>query len=310
MKPEFNFQLTAIICTFANMFRNIYIFFVLIIALSLVSCQHKPTESKKVQLTVSIIPQKFLVKFIAGDKFEIQAMLPPGSNHETYEPAPRDMEKISTSELYFALGALDFELTWLDRLKASNPVMKVINTSDGIQMLSGHNHENEAGEPSKNHGIDPHTWLSPACMKIQALNICKALSAIDSSNSSVYTQNLKRFNHLADSVDQIIREKLAGSEGKSILIFHPALAYFCRDYNLIQISIEQDGKEPSPAFMAEIVEISKEKGIKSIFISKEFDTRNAEAIAAEIHGKVVVFDPMAENWAENMVHLADLIASN
>jgi zinc transport system substrate-binding protein len=62
--------------------------------------------------------------------------------------------------------------------------------------------------------------------------------------------------------------------------------------------------------MAEIVKIAKEKGIKSIFISKEFDTRNAEAIALEIKGKVVVFDPMAENWAENMIHLADLIASN
>ena len=292
------------------MFRNIHIFFILIIALSLVSCQHKPAESKKVQLTVSIIPQKFLAQYIAGDRFDIQAMLPPGSNHETYEPAPRDMEKISTSKLYFALGALDFELTWLDRLKASNPGMKVINTSDGIQMLSGHIHENEVGEPSKNHGIDPHTWLSPACMKIQAVNICKALSAIDLPNTAVYNENLKRFNHLADSVDKIIREKLAGSAEKSILIFHPALAYFCRDYNLAQISIEQDGKEPSPAFMAEIVKTAKEKGIKSIFISKEFDTRNAEAIAAEIHGKVIVFDPMAENWAENIIHLADLIASN
>ena len=309
-KPEFNFQLTPIICTFAHMVRNIYIFFILIVALSLVSCQHKPAGSKKVQLTVSIVPQKFLVKFIAGDKYDIQAMLPPGSNHETYEPAPRDMEKISTSKLYFAIGALDFELTWLDRLKASNPGMKVINSSEGLQMLSGHNHENEAGEPSKNHGIDPHTWLSPACIKIQASNICKALSAIDSSNTSVYNENLKMFYHLADSVDQRIREKLAGSAEKSILIFHPALAYFCRDYNLTQISIEQDGKEPSPAFMAEIVKTAKEKGIKAIFISKEFDTRNAEAIAEEIHGKVVVFDPMAENWAENMVHLADLIASN
>jgi zinc transport system substrate-binding protein len=292
------------------MFRNIYLIFILIVALSLVSCQHKPVESKKVQLTVSIIPQKFLTEYIAGDKFDIQAMLPPGSNHETYEPAPRDMEKISTSKLYFALGALDFELTWLDRLKAANPGMKVINTSDGIQMLSGHNHENEAGEPSKNLGIDPHTWLSPACMKIQALNICKALSAIDSSNASEYKRNLKMFDHIADSVDQIIREKIAGSAKKPILIFHPALAYFCRDFNLTQISIEQDGKEPSPAFMAEIVKTAKEKGIKSIFISKEFDTRNAEAIAAEIHGKVVVFNPMAENWAENMIHLADLIASN
>ena len=276
----------------------------------MVSCQRKAAESRKMQLTVSIIPQKYLVDFIAGEKFDVQVMLPTGSNHETYEPAPRDMEKIASSKLYLALGALDFELVWLDKLKASNPNMKAINTSEGIQMLGGHYHDNKENHESKNRGIDPHTWLSTACMKIQAGNICRALSEIDSANSTVYKGNLNRFNHLADSVNQIIRAKLAGSSGKSVLIFHPALAYFCRDYNLTQISIEQDGKEPSPAFMAEIVKTAKEKGINSIFISKEFDTRNAEAIAREINGKVIVFDPMAKNWSENMILLAALIASN
>ena len=292
------------------MFRKIFILLILFSSILLVSCQRKPAGSEKMQLTVSIIPQKYLAQFISGDKFDVQVMLPTGSNHETYEPAPRDMEKISSSKLYFALGALDFELAWLDRFKASNPAMIVINTSEGIQILGGHNHVDEDGHGDHNNGIDPHTWLSPSCMKIQAANISKALSTIDTANASFYTSNLNKFILLADSVDRIIQEILTGSSGKSVLIFHPALAYFCRDYNLTQISIEQDGKEPSPAYMAEIVKIAKEKGIKSIFISKEFDTRNAEAISLEIKGKVVVFDPMAENWAENMIHLADLIASN
>ncbi len=292
------------------MIRNIFTLFILFAALSLVSCQHKSAESKKMQLTVSIIPQKYLAEFIAGDKFDIQAMLPPGSNHETYEPAPRDMEKISTSKLYLAIGALDFELTWLDRLKASNPTMKVINTSEGIKMLGGHIDEGENESSQKGHGIDPHTWLSPACMKIQAANICKALSEIDNSNSAFYQQNLAKFINLADSVDRVIRENLKGDENKFIIIFHPALAYFCRDYGLTQISIEQDGKEPSPAYMTEIVEFAKKKGIKSIFISKEFDTRNAEAIAHEIDGHVVAFDIMSENWPKNLIQLARLIAEN
>lgn len=292
------------------MFRNTLAIFILFTSLLLISCQNKPAVSEKIQLTVSIIPQKYLANFIAGDKFDVQAMLPTGSNHETYEPAPRDMEKISKSKLYLALGALDFELTWLDRLKVSNPGMQIINTSEGIQMLSGHIHENENKSDAKSHGIDPHTWLSPSCMKIQAANICSALSAIDTTNASYYKVNLSKFILVADSVDHIIHEKLSASSEKSILIFHPALAYFCRDYNLSQISIEQDGKEPSPAFMAEIVKVAKKKGLKAILISREFDTRNAEAIAKEINGKVVVFDPMAENWPENLIHLADLIASN
>jgi len=278
--------------------------------LSLVSCKGKPTEEHKQQLTVSIIPQKYLVSFIAGDKFDVQAMLPTGSNHETYEPAPRDMEKIANSRFYFTLGALDFELTWMERFISSNPSMQIINTSEGIEMLSGHIHDHGDDHGHENHGTDPHIWLSPSCMKIQATNISKALSEYDTLNADSYAKNLNKFNLLADSADQQIRKILAGSEGKPILIFHPALGYFARDYNLTQISIEQEGKEPSPAYLGELVKISREKNIRSVLISKEFDTRNAEAIAREINAKIVVFDPMAENWAENMIYLAKLIAEN
>lgn len=278
--------------------------------LSLVSCKVKQSEELKPQLTVSIIPQKYLVSFIAGDKFDVQVMLPTGSNHETYEPAPRDMEKIANSEFYFTLGALDFELTWMERFTSSNPSMQIINTSARIEMLSGHIHEQGDDHEHEQRGIDPHIWLSPSCMKIQAANICKALSEYDTLNADFYTGNLDKFNVHADSADQQIRKILAGSEGKPLLIFHPALGYFARDYNLEQISIEQEGKEPSPAYLGELVKIAREKNIRSVFISKEFDTRNAEAIAREINAKVVVFDPMAENWAENLIQLAKLISEN
>lgn len=284
---------------------------ILLLLFSLVSCRQKQVTDAKPQLTVSILPQKYAASFIAGDKYDVQVMLPTGSNHETYEPTPRDMQKIASSKFYFSLGALDFELTWMDRFIASNPEMKVVNTSEGIEMLSGHLHESEETEPGKiTHGIDPHTWLSPACMKIEAGNICKALSDNDTANELFFRENLEKFNNLADSVDSKIRQILESCSGKSILIFHPALGYFARDYKLLQISIEQDGKEPSPAYLSELISVAREKGIKAVFISKEFDTRNAEAIAREIQGKVVVFDPMAENWPENMILLAKLIAEN
>jgi len=278
--------------------------------LTLVSCQGNREENKKVQLTVSIIPQKYLVEYIAGSKFDVKAMLPAGSNHETYEPAPRDMEKIAASRIYFALGALDFELAWLERFKTANPAMKVVNTGKGIVMISGHSPQTANNPEKHEHGTDPHTWLSPACMKIQAANICQALTELDSTQATFYKNNLHKFNNLADSADREIRKKLTLSGSKNILIFHPAMAYFCRDYGLTQISIEQDGKEPSSVHMAEIVKSAKQKGIKAIFISKEFDTRNAEAIAREIEGKVVVFDPMAEDWPSNLINLAQLIAEN
>lgn len=290
------------------MTRHFSFFLLAVAVMFTVSCRKAKQPTANKQLTVSILPQKFLVEYISGNRFDVQVMLPPGSNHETYEPAPRDMEKISSSKLYFILGYLDFELTWLDRLKAANHEMQIINTSEGIEMLSGHLHENE--DVSHKNGTDPHIWLSTSCMKIQAANICKALTGIDSANKAVFYANLQKFNILADSVDQEIRKRFSGMAQKTVLIFHPALGYFARDYHLTQISIEREGKEPSPANMGGLIKMAKEKGIASVFISKEFDTRHAEAIAREIGGKVVVFDPMSENWPQNMIHLAELIAEN
>jgi zinc transport system substrate-binding protein len=256
-------------------------------------------------ITVSILPQKFLVEQICGDQYRVQVMLPPGANHETYEPTPRDMANLEGANLYFSIGYLDFELNWLPRFAMAQPGLEVVNTSQGISLVQGHHDARDIG-----NGIDPHTWLSPENARIQASTIEKALVKADSSHSAYYQQNLEKFEKLVDSIDNRIKEILATSPGKSFLIFHPALAYFAREYGLEQISIEFEGKEPSAERIRELIDMARKKHIKTILISREFDTRNAEAIASEIHARIIVFDPMAADWPGNMIHLATLIAEN
>jgi zinc transport system substrate-binding protein len=257
-------------------------------------------------ITVSILPQKYLVEQICGDKFKVQVLLPPGANHETYEPTPRDMVNLEGASLYFSIGYLDFEQNWLPRFISAEPGLKVVNTSSGISLIEGHHNEHA----SAGKGIDPHTWLCPANLKIQARIIANALIEADSIHSEYYLHNLIRVEGLIDSVDKQVRNRLASCPGKSFLIFHPALAYFARQYGLEQISIEYEGKEPSASRIRELIDIAREKNIRTILVSKEFDTRNAEAIASEISARIIVFDPMAADWPGNIIHLAELIAEN
>lgn len=290
-----------------------YIFYCLIIiSFFLASCNEKKSIEIERQLTVSILPQKQMLVYLSAGYWEVQVLLPPGSNHETYEPTPQDMKKLANSSLFFTIGALDFETTWIDRFQSSNPNLQIIPTNTGIKMLSGHihNHENENHENENQHGIDPHIWLSPKCLKIQAQNICNSLSIKDTANKVEYAKRLTAFIAQADSVDSVIRSILSKSDGKSILIYHPALGYFAQDYNLNQISIENEGKEPSASHLIELTELAKKQNVKAVFISKEFDTRHAEAIAKAINAKVIVFDPMAEDWSKNLIALAKLIAEN
>lgn len=280
----------------------------------LVSCSDRPVVNQEKIVTVSILPQKFLVESLCGDKFKVNVLLPPGANHETFEPTPGDMAGLEGASLYISTGLLDFERNWLPRFTGSMKQLTVVNCSKGIELLGGHKHEHSEKESHEENdhdsGLDPHIWLSPQAMKLQAITITHSLVSSDSTNVQFYISRLEQFNRLMDSTDQEIRKILKDSKGKAFMIFHPALAYFARDYELEQISIEEEGKEPSASKIQSLIDSARSKKIKCILVSKEFDLRHAEAIAKEINAKVVTFDPMSENWVSNITELARIISEN
>ena len=93
------------------------------------------------------------------------------------------------------------------------------------------------------------------------------------------------------------------------MVYHPAWAYLCKDYNLQQISIEQDGKEPTPQAIVSLVDTARRENIKVVFVSPEFSTSNAQVIASEIGGKVVAVDPLSNDYLKNMQKVAEAFAS-
>lgn len=295
--------------------RAAFFLSILILVFSLLpACTRKESRKETRTLTVSILPQKYITEKITGDDYDVKVLLPPGANHETYEPTPMDMRSLENSKFYVTLGLLDFEKNWLKRFTEMYPGMTVINTSEGIELLTGHIHEHDGGSghnhEHENEGIDPHIWLSPSAVKVQARTITHALMDADSLNAESLSERLSTLERMIDSLDLQIKQILQPYKGKAFMIFHPALGYFARDYGLEQISIEEDGKEPSASRISQLIEIAKEKDIRSILISKEFDVRNAETIAKELNAKVITFDPMAEDWPVNMITLAKLIAEN
>jgi zinc transport system substrate-binding protein len=273
------------------------------VILFLVACHPTDVDSRK-EVTVSILPQKYLVECIADSLFHINVMMPPGANHETYEPTPLAMKSLANSKIYFSIGWLDFERTWTSRFADLSPGMKIVNTSEGGELLKydGHDH---GGHTS---GIDPHTWLSPRFIKLQSEHVADALSELDPEHSALFNANLLRFSARLDSIDTLYSRLFAPMKGAKFLIYHPALGYFARDYKLSQISLETEGKEPSAVHMSELIEIARKEGIHSILVSKEFDSRNAETLAREIGGQVIVFDPMAGDLLANLGRIARILS--
>ena len=265
------------------------------------SCNTRPAGHRMV--TVSILPQKYMVEKIAGDYLQVNVMIPSGMNPSTCHFNTGLLENLYDSDLCFTIGHLPFEHTHLYPVLEKQKNIPVINHSENIHLLNGscgHSHESP-------DGIDPHIWLSPANVKIMATTIFQTLSKHYPGQQELFEKNYHLFVQELDRIDRQTQLALAPKQEKTFLIYHPALTYFAADYGLKQISIEEDGKEPSPEHLKEIIDLAIEKDIRLILIQSQFDKSNAQSIARQINGKVISIDPLAENWEEEINKLIRLL---
>ena len=267
-------------------------------------------RSGSLNVTVSILPQRYFVERVGGEHVSVNVMVEPGDSPHSYEPSPEQLRALSQAAIYFSIG-VDFENAWLDRFSAASPDMMMVDTTLGIERVSMVNHRYQGGEEGnreETEHLDPHIWTSPRLVKTQASTICEALSRVDAMHADAYQTNLDRFLREIDDLDVEIRGTLAGAEKRKIIIFHPAWGYLAREYGLEVIPVEIGGQEPSPSELADLVAIAEEEGIKVIFAQPEFSTRAAETVAKEIDGEVLLISPLAPDWLENLRRVAGAFA--
>lgn len=258
-------------------------------------------------ITVTIEPQRYFTEAIAGDKFKVISMVPKGSNPETYDATPQQLVALSESKAYFRIGYIGFEQNWMDRLIHNAPHLQVYNLSDHINLIEGHAH----CEHEHEHAIDPHIWNSTSNALIIAKNTLEALCTLDKNNESYYMQRYNKLCEEINKVDRLIREQLSrNGASHAFMIYHPALTYFARDYGLHQLTIEKDGKEPSPSHLESLIATCRKEQISILFIQPEFDKRHAEIIAEQSGLTLCPINPLSYNWKEEMIHIAKALSSN
>ena len=292
--------------------RN-YLYLTLVLFLIL-SCNSISDNTPTVSVTIE--PQRYFVEKIVGDKFKVNTIVPAGTSPETYDPTPSQMIALGKSALYFQVGFLGFEIAWGKNLKENNVEVDIINSSNNIKLINENDdntieigeHHDHAGH--HHDGADPHTWSSPKSALIMAENMLNALIVADVENQKYYRDNFKLLETEIIETDRRITELLENASVKSFIIYHPALGYFARDYNLTQYSIELDGKNPSPKQLKEMIDYANALGIKTIFVQKGFDIKNAESLANQVKASIHSIDPLSYNWSEEMIRIAEILANN
>jgi zinc transport system substrate-binding protein len=256
--------------------------------------------SGPIKVFVSILPQKYFVKQIAGDLVDVNLMVEPGASPATYEPKPIQMKAISKSLIYFSIG-VPFEERWLPKISSTNPRMKIVPTDKWVKKLPitvHHHNEDEGGKKEAQHkhgNPDPHIWLSPPHVMNQARQILIGLQEFDPGHRVEYEKNYKRFILDTLELDEAIRAVFQDKQGLQFMVFHPSWGYFASTYGLKQVPIEIEGKEPRPAQLGEIIKHAKKNNIRIILVQPQFSAKSARLLAKEINGKIVFADPLAEN---------------
>ena len=273
------------------------------------SSQASNDDETKPVITVTLEPQRYFTEAIAVDKFTVVSMVPKGSSPATDDPIPQQLVSLGDSKAYFRIGYIGFEQTWMDRLTNNTPHIQVFDTSKGIDLiLNNDDHGHAHGHNSHDghiHAVEPHVWNSTGNALIIAGNTYKALSQLDKANEPYYRNRYDSLCQRIQHTDSLIRRQLSTPEAaKAFMIYHPALSYFARDYGLHQISIEEGGKEPSPAHLKDLIDVCQAENVGVIFVQPEFDKRNAETIAQQTGTKVVPINPLSYDWEEEMLNVA------
>jgi len=184
--------------------------------------------------------------------------------------------------------------------------MKRLKFADSQNLIASDSHRHN--DITHYTGVDPHFWVSPLCARIIARDIKDFLVKNDPDREEIYNSNYMRLDSLILDTDSYIRSILSDSGKKSFMIFHPSLTYFARDYGLEQIAVETEGKEPSPSELKELIDKGREKNLKTIFVQREFDLKNARLIGKEIGAETVVIDPLSNEWVGSLKEIAENIA--
>jgi zinc transport system substrate-binding protein len=319
--------------------RSIFLYCLFLL---LVQCRPEKTNESAISVFASIPPQKYFIDKIGGSHVEVSIMVEPGASPHSYEPRPSQMTALSKARAYFAIG-LEFENAWLSKFERLSPGIRIVHVDSGVEKMQSSFDPDEKNKKlhsdHRHGGLDPHIWLSPELVKKQTEIIYEALRTIDPSNDSVYSLNFRTFLTRIERLQDTVRTLLASaapssspnpasirtkpsrsefidtvrsdpSDGvyKAFMVFHPSWRYFAREFNLRQIAVEIDGKEPGPRQLETIFDRAKTYGIRTIFVQPQFSQQSAQVIARQIHARIAIADDLAYDWETNLITMAKAIA--
>lgn len=263
---------------------------------SLAGCGGGGATADNRPLVVTTVPIVYsLTANVAGDAVRLENILPAGASPHQVSFTPDQAKLVGDAKLLIENGA-GLEL-WVDDLikNSGNSGLTVAVASKGVTYLEASKPIPVAGSSAGGEvtNVDPHVWLDAKNAIVMVRNIQAALATLDPPHAADYQQRADAYIATLTTLDTQIAAQTKDLPHKDFVSFHSAFQYYARAYGLRQVAVIEQfpGKEPSPQYLAGIVDLVKQSGVTAVFSEPQFSPRPAEALAKEVGVQVYAVDP-------------------
>jgi zinc transport system substrate-binding protein len=266
-------------------------------------------NSRKLAVVAGIMPQKYILDRLGGDYLEVSVLVAPGENPHMFNATPRQVDSLLSARALFLSGQ-EFEDVLIEKLKPQLQGILIVNTIQDIKLRTFTDVVKAKDKPPDSHGHDiedPHTWLNPLFFTQEAKTVRDALCKLDPSHASAYRENYELLARELAALNQKISLLLEPVRGRVMFVFHPAFGYFADAYDLVQVAVEAEGKSTGSRELERTIEFVKEKQVKVIFSQPQNPEANVRALAEVLKLRIVVLDPLAYDYRNNLLSMASEI---
>jgi ABC-type Zn uptake system ZnuABC Zn-binding protein ZnuA len=249
-------------------------------------------------VVTSIFPYFDLTRQLTGSVAEVHLLLPPGASPHTFDPTPQDVAVLLEAELIIMNGGVDKWLFALIEASGSEAVVLEVHPELEHSPPDDNAEIERAGELDRegheHQGINPHVWLDPLLMEQAVDLIAEKLTEIDPGNRDFYNQERASLKFELRTLDQELSKMLRPIRGAAFVPFHDAWPHFAARYGLdLVVEIEPfPGREPSPRYVAQALELIRESDAKAVFNEAQLNPRPAEVVAESAGVGIYTLDPL------------------
>ena len=299
------------------------------IAFGLGSCGSNPSTSESsptdaseaadLQVVTTFLPMTQFTKAVAGDRAEVEQLMPANTGPHDYQASPEDVQKLANADVLVKNG-LELEEFLEDLVaNAGNSELQTIDSSEGIATIAyeeveGHGHseaeahdhaegehsEEEHAEEHHHYGeFDPHIWLDPKRAIEQVENIRDGLIAADPQGEAEYTENATAYIEQLQELDAEIASTLQPYAGKTFVAFHDFAIYFAQSYDLeAEYLVDIPEENPTPADVKRVTDTVEDASLKAILTEPQAGENTFAVLAQDLNATVSTFDPIATGEPE------------